>query len=339
MDVHIGGLDNAGPTGAESLDGLGAGIDSVGERHGFIAASADKGQRLDICLASRIPAVSRSLLGGLIRASLVRVNGHEKKAGYRLREGDEVLVVVPPPRPVQLVPEEVDFDVLHEDQDLMVIAKPPGIVVHPAAGHQEGTLVHGLLCHCDSLSIISGEQRPGIVHRLDKDTSGVMVIAKNDSTHRQLVALFKARKVEKVYHAILDGRLDPPEGRIALPIGRHRVDRKKMAVLPGGGRTAATNWKVIEPLAYSFTFVELRPESGRTHQLRVHMAYRGCPIAGDLLYGKRRDIYDELAVTRQCLHASRLSFDHPVSGERVSFVAPLWPDIELVLGKLRVAGG
>lgn len=312
-----------------------ASADFDGECHHFVASAVDKGQRLDLYLAAQIPSISRSLLGSLIRAALVRINGQEKKNGYRLKEGDKVLVVVPPVKASQIVPEEIDFAVLHEDLDLLVISKPPGLVVHPAVGHQKGTLVHGLLSHCDSLSVISGEQRPGIVHRLDKDTSGVMVIAKNDRTHRQLAALFKARKVEKVYHAVLAGQPEALEGRVALPIGRHLNDRKKMAVLNRGGRDAATNWKVIERLPYSFSFVELRPESGRTHQLRVHMSFKGCPVAGDLLYGRRKDVYDELGITRQCLHASMLSFVHPVTNEKVSFKAPLWPDIEAVLERLR----
>lgn len=202
----------------------------------FIVAAENHGQRLDLFLVrqSRLTDLSRSALQGLIRDGRIQANGLGTKAGYRVQTGDRIVVQVPPVAPTALVAEEVPFTVLFEDDDLVVLSKPPGIVVHPACGHQSGTLVHGLLFHCDNLSGISGEERPGIVHRLDKDTSGAMVVAKNDLAHHSLVEQFKARSVEKWYHAILDGRLSAQSGRVTAPIGRHPVHRKKMAVRQQG---------------------------------------------------------------------------------------------------------
>jgi 23S rRNA pseudouridine1911/1915/1917 synthase len=254
-----------------------------------------------------------------------------------LKEGDRVTVALPPPEPLSLRPEQVDFSVLYEDADLLVISKPPGVVVHPASGHKNGTLVHGLLAHCSNLSGISGVERPGIVHRLDKDTSGVMVIAKNDRTHHGLVELFKSRQVKKVYHAIVQGRPGSRAGCISQPIGRHRSNRKKMAVLEHGGKGAVTCWSVLEELPYNMTYLEVRPETGRTHQIRVHMAFSGHPVAGDRLYGGRQlqKIPEETGVKRQCLHAYSLTFRHPVSGDMKKFIAPLWPDMQTTLARLR----
>jgi 23S rRNA pseudouridine1911/1915/1917 synthase len=218
-----------------------------------------------------------------------------------------------------------------------VLAKPPGLVVHPAAGHKKGTLVHGLLAHCDDLPGISGVERPGIVHRLDKDTSGVMVIAKSDRTHGSLVELFKTRQVEKVYRAIVIGRPTKQRGCISLPIGRHRGNRKKMAVLEHGGRDAVTCWSVLEEIG-DMTYIEVRPETGRTHQIRVHMAHMGHPVAGDALYGGSRGVKQapaELNIKRQCLHAYSLAFTHPVTGRALKFTSPVWPDMQAVLAKLR----
>ena len=209
--------------------------------------------------------------------------------------------------------------------------------MHPAAGHKKGTLVHGLLAHCGDLSGISGVERPGIVHRLDKDTSGVMVIAKSDKSHQGLTELFKMRQVQKVYHAIVVGRPETRSGCIAKAIGRHRSNRKKMAVLRYGGRDAVSCWDTLAEFAAPLTYLEVRPETGRTHQIRVHMAHLGHPVAGDALYGGRqqKQISDSLGIKRHCLHAYSLSFVHPVTGQALKFTAPLWPDIEAVLEKLR----
>lgn len=296
-----------------------------------------EGQRLDLFLAFTCSPLlaSRSRVQSLIRKGLVTVNGEEKKAGYTVQAGDAVQICVPPPEPVAVEPEAVHFDPIYEDDDIVVLAKPPGIVVHPGSGHGRGTLVHGLLYHCDSLSGISGELRPGIVHRLDKDTSGVMVVAKNDSAHSFLAGLFKSREVRKVYRAIIDGRLPRDRGRVEMAIGRHPVHRKKMAVRHDSGREAVTNWQVLEVFSAGYSFVELRPETGRTHQIRVHMAYAGCPIAGDEMYGRKKVTWERFGISRQCLHAYSLTFPHPRSGETMHFVAPLWNDMEESLARLR----
>ena len=296
-----------------------------------------EGQRLDHYLVEALPSVSRSRLGKLIRTGFILVNGGTSKAGNRLKSGDFIVINLPEPEPVAIEPEKVSFGVLFEDKDILVIAKPPGVVVHPAAGHKKGTLVHGLLNHCDSLPGINGVERPGIVHRLDKDTSGVMVIAKTDKSHHGLVDLFKMRHVKKVYHAIVAGRPGSRSGSIAQPIGRHRSNRKKMAVLQHGGREAVTSWTVLEEFTEPLTYLEVRPETGRTHQIRVHMAHLGYPVAGDTLYGSKqqKQLNDKYCIERQCLHAYSLSFKHPVSGESLTFVSPVWPDMQAVLEKLR----
>jgi 23S rRNA pseudouridine1911/1915/1917 synthase len=299
----------------------------TGEFLKFIIPAERAGQRLDIFLADMVLSLSRSRVSSLIRTGNIVVNGKSSKAGYRLKTDEQIEVTIPPPQPMDIVPEHVDFAIIHQDDDLVVIAKPPDIVVHPACGHQKGTLVHGLLARCDNLSGISGTERPGIVHRLDKDTSGVMVVAKNDRTHHALVELFKTRQVKKVYRAIVDGCPVENQGCISRPIGRHRSNRKKMAVLEHGGREAVTRWKVLEKFPQAMTYLEVRPETGRTHQIRVHMSHLGHPIAGDTLYGRSRDKYAKLKISRQCLHAYSLSFKHPTSGEVILFIAPVWPDL------------
>jgi 23S rRNA pseudouridine1911/1915/1917 synthase len=306
-----------------------------GTTNHYVVSAENVGRRLDLFLAWLMPDVSRSLLSRLIKSGLVLVDGVAAKAGYRIKQNEQIVVTVPPPAPSNLVPEKVNFEILHEDNDILVISKPPGVVVHPAHGHYQGTLVHGLLHYLKELPVIGGEQRPGIVHRLDKDTSGLLVVAKNDLSHRILVERFKERKIEKTYHAIVAGRLQDKAGSIDMQIGRHSVHRKKMAVQEYGGRVAVTRWRVLEEFAVPFSFVELRPETGRTHQLRVHMASIGHPIVGDRLYGKKYCHYRGLDFDRQCLHASSISFRHPVSGRKVDFTAPLWPDMEEIIVRLR----
>jgi 23S rRNA pseudouridine1911/1915/1917 synthase len=296
------------------------------------------GQRLDSFLADELidDSLSRSRIKELLSAGHILVNGNVAKPSYRLRIDDELEVRIPPLIPLELTPEKVEFTIIYEDDDLIVISKPPGLVVHPACGHQAGTLVHGLLYHCDNLSGISGVERPGIVHRLDMDTSGVMIVAKNDKSHQGLVAQFKGREVDKIYRAILDGVPDQRMGRLTQPIGRHQTNRRKMAINERQGKSAITNYHVLETLAHNMSYIEVRLETGRTHQIRVHMAALGFPIAGDALYGKRkRKLYEELAITRQCLHSYALGFTHPASGERLNFVAPLWPDMANTLDLLR----
>lgn len=307
-----------------------------GELFESVVSQEREGQRLDQYLVDMLPDMSRSRLGGLIRAGFVLVNGRSSKAASRIKGGDLIAATIPPPEPLDIRPEKIDFTILHEDDDLLVIAKPPGVVVHPACGHQKGTLVHGLVAHCDNLSGISGIERPGIVHRLDKETSGVMVVAKSDRTHHALVDLFRTRQINKVYHAIIVGRPATPEGCILQAIGRHRSNRKKMAVLQHGGRDAVTCWSTMEEFANNMAYLEVKPKTGRTHQIRVHMAYLGHPVAGDSLYGKPLNkVNEHLGIKRQCLHAYSLSFKHPITGQQLEFVAPLWLDMQDVLLRLR----
>ncbi len=306
--------------------------------HFLIVGERDAGQRLDCFLARNLSGFSRSALSKLIKSGRVRVDRRTSKAGYRLRSGNSIEVTVPPAPPLSLVPRKIDFPIIHEDDSLLVISKPPGLVVHPACGHTEHTLVHGLLHHCSSLP---GDDalRPGIVHRLDKDTSGIMLVAKNEAVLRKLSADFKNRKIHKVYHALL---IRAPQvagggerGRIVEPISRHPVHRQKMAVRATGGRYAATRWRLLEAFPGGPVFAELSPETGRTHQIRVHMAFLKSPVAGDRLYGGVLPARLGLKAERQLLHASRLSFDHPESGRRMTLSAPLWPDMQIILERLR----
>ncbi len=317
---------------------LATGREMSNHEFSLIAGPENCRQRLDAFLASALPdsSLSRSRIKELIEQGAVLANGvPAKAASYRLRLGDLIVVAVPEPRKSELLPEEVAFTILHEDEDLLVIAKPPGLVVHPGCGHQSGTLVHGLLFHCDDLAGIGGEERPGIVHRLDKDTSGVMVVAKNDQTHQALVNQFKERQVSKVYRAIVNGAAAIESGRIDRPIGRHPTQRRKMAVNEQG-RRAVTNWQVLESFAEGFAYLELGLETGRTHQIRVHLAGLNHPVSGDEVYGRQdRRLLAELGVVRQCLHSYSLGFSHPRTGELLSFTAPLWPDMQQVLDLLR----
>lgn len=302
----------------------------------LLVTSALSGKRLDHLLADHpeCAELTRSRIQQLIRSGNVLVDNEVEKTGYRVREGEKVHIALPLPAPSVLVPQPIDLVILFEDDSVVVVAKPPGLVVHPAHGHGSGTLVHGLLHHCSHLSGVNGQIRPGVVHRLDKDTSGVMVVAKNDRAHQGLVNQFKARTVSKSYLAILAGIPREKSGRIVTLIGRHPVHRKKMAVLERGGREAITNWRILEELRDGFSFVEVRLETGRTHQIRVHMAHLGCPVAGDQIYGRKKKGGVEQAIFRQCLHSHRLSFLHPVSGVPMSFEAPLWPDMADLLRTL-----
>ncbi len=298
------------------------------------------GQRLDQFLAQHAELIgdfSRGMFQSLIAQKLVLVDGTASKSNYRVRAQQVVQIYVPPPVPSALVPEPIAFQVLHEDDHILVLCKPPGLVVHPACGNLTGTLVHGLLHHCADLSGINGQVRPGIVHRLDKDTSGVMVVAKNDLAHHSLAAQFKNKSAKKIYHAILDGVPAELSGTICTAIGRHPVNRKKMAVSVDRGREAVTHWKLLTDFGH-FSLVEIGIETGRTHQIRVHMASIGVPVAGDQVYGKKNDRYQALGIVRQCLHASSLSFLHPATGARVTFATDLPADMAQVLDRLREGG-
>ncbi len=302
----------------------------------FAAAPHEAGPRLDVWLARRLPALSRARLQALIRAGSVTVNGAAVKEHRPVRAGDNIALVVPAPAPVALRPEAIPLAILHEDADLIVLDKPAGLVVHPAAGHATGTLVHALLHHAGPEFAIGGDQRPGIVHRLDRDTSGVMVVAKTAAAQAALVAQFQRRRVSKTYVALVWGVPDPARGTIATLIGRHTRDRKKMSAVPNTGRPAVTHYAVVESFGPA-ALVRLKPETGRTHQLRVHLAHRGHPVVGDTVYGRRATAGLPAPAPRQMLHAETLAFDHPATGRRLEFTAP-WPaDFRDLAGALRRA--
>ena len=290
-------------------------------------------ERLDKAVLAMFPEFSRSRVEGLVKSGYVTVNGVvATKAGMKVRVGtdadDAIEVEIPPPVPAVPEPEDIPLAVIYEDEDMLVVDKAPGMVVHPAPGHFTGTLVNALLHHCPDLSGIGGVARPGIVHRLDQDTSGLIVVAKSQAAMDGLVKAFASHKnVEKTYLAVCHGRPRLDAGRIENQIGRHPVDRKRMAVLERGGKTAVTNWRVVGADAATST-VECRIETGRTHQIRVHMASLGCPVIGDKVYGKGAlDRRLDPVPARQMLHAWKLALWHPVKNEKMSFTAPVPPDM------------
>lgn len=282
----------------------------------------------------------------MIRNGSVQVNDAHTKPSYQLKTGDQVSLMVPRPSPLELVPEEVPFSVIFEDSWIIVLYKPPGIVVHPAPGHSSGTLVHGLLNHCSDLSGIGGILRPGIVHRLDKDTSGVMLVAKCDMAHQALSRQFKSGTIKKEYIALIHGIPSHENGRIDLPIFRHPVRRKKMAVTTGGGRNALTLWKKIADCKEGFSLLSITIKTGRTHQIRVHFSHLGHPLVGDTVYGhgpdtlKRRFLKQNpvlvSAVKRQMLHAARIGFVHPREKKYMEFESPFPEDMKRVLNALDI---
>lgn len=294
--------------------------------------------RLDKILLERNPDFSRSRIEGLIKGGFVKVNSVvAEKAGMKVSETDLVEMEIPPPVPAEPEPEDIPLDVVYEDGDMIVVNKAPGMVVHPAPGHFTGTLVNALLHRCPDLSGIGGVARPGIVHRLDQDTSGLIVVAKTQKAMENLVKAFASHKhVEKTYLAVCHGRPRLDSGRIENLIGRHPVDRKRMAILERNGKTAVTNWKVVSTLAESrekgYSLMECRIETGRTHQIRVHMASLGTPVIGDRQYGKSA-LDKRLAVVpaRQMLHAWKLTLWHPTESRQMSFVAPVPADMEVYL--------
>ena len=294
----------------------------------------DARQRVDVLLARRKPDISRARWQELIKAGQVQVNGKPCKPNATMREGDRVTFEIPAPVSTELVAQDIPLDVLHEDADLLVINKPPGLVIHPAPGHDDGTLVNALLHHCKDLQGIGGELRPGIVHRLDKDTSGALVVAKSEKAMKDLAEQFKGRSVKKEYVALVWGKPKPPNGIIKTSIGRSPHDRKKMTARIAGGRDAVSYYETAEAFADA-TLVRVRIATGRTHQIRVHMAHIGNPVVGDTVYGRARQHPVARLAKRQLLHAEKLSFIHPGSGERVEFVAPVPEDFEAVLEALR----
>ena len=294
----------------------------------FTIDGRQAGMRLDHYLVQVVPDISRSVLTSSIRSGGILVNDLAQKSGYRLREGDRITGKIQIASVAHIEPEEMPLQILYEDEYLLALSKPPGLVVHPGSGNLHGTLVNGLVFHCGNIAEVGDALRPGIVHRLDKDTSGVMLVAKDEKTLRQLADDFKHRRVEKEYLALVYGVMREQQGRIVAPIGRHSVNRQKMAVQEINGRHAATNWQVIHEFDKRFSLLRLRIETGRTHQIRVHMSHLGHPVAGDTVYGGNRQ---NQQFPRQMLHASRLVFNHPVTGKSFEIKASLWPDFALVL--------
>ena len=290
------------------------------------------GERLDAALARLVPELSRSQAQRLIEQGAVTCGGRPVKKNEKLQPGDTLTLTLPEVQETALEAQEIPLDVCYEDADVIVVNKPKGLVVHPAPGHPDGTLVNALLAHCgDSLSGIGGERRPGIVHRIDKDTSGLIIAAKNDFAHASLAAQLKDHSLARTYVCIVCGNIREDSGVIDAPIGRHPADRKKMAVTEKNSRSAVTHWRVLERFG-GYTLVECRLETGRTHQIRVHMAYRGHPILGDMVYGHKKP---ELGQDSQCLHARELTFVHPRTGERVTVSCGLPEYFEQLLQKLR----
>ena len=301
------------------------------------------GRRLDVFISETWPELSRSQAKRLVESGAVSVGGVLKKASFLLRSGDEVRVTLPDPEPSCLTPEAIPLDIVYEDGYFLVVNKPAGLTVHPAAGARRGTLVHALLHHCDDLSGIGGVLRPGIVHRLDKGTSGLLVVAKTDSVHRHLSDQLRERSLKRVYRALVWGDPGADAGVVNAPVGRHPTLRKKMAVLESGGKHAVTRYSVIRRYRF-LCLLEVELETGRTHQVRTHMAHLGCPVFGDPEYGGRTKALNSLRgsfarqgaallreINRQALHAWRLSLVHPVRGVRMEFTAPLPEDISRVL--------
>lgn len=303
----------------------------------FTAPPEAAGQRLDRFLADACDGLTRSALQNLIEQGAAAVNGQPAPKRYKVRAGDCVTLTVPDPRPLEAQPQNIPLDIVYEDAHLIVVNKPKGMVVHPAPGNPDGTLVNALLYHCgESLSGINGVMRPGIVHRIDKDTSGLLIVAKNDMAHQGLAEQIQAHSFTREYRAIVYGNVKEDQGTVDRPIGRHPVERKKMAVLPQSpaARRAVTHY-VVEERLRGFTYLRLRLETGRTHQIRVHMAYLGHPVAGDPVYGPKKVL---TFLQGQCLHAGKIGFVHPRTGEYLEFTAPLPAYFSDFLEKLRREG-
>lgn len=309
----------------------------------FTTTDSEAGHRLDMVIVEHLPTLSRSRASRLIRTGHITVNGLIKKPGYLTKPGDIVRSEIPSPEPISCKPEAISLSILHEDQDLIVLNKPPGFVIHPGAGHNSRTLANALLSHCPDLEGVGDRNRPGIVHRLDKDTSGTLVVAKNSMAYENLSAQFKMRQVHKVYLALVYGEVKLPLGMIDFPIGRHPTDRKKMSTQSGRGRPTETLWKVKEAFS-GVTLLEIDLRTGRTHQVRVHCAAIGHPVVGDSTYGGKRRWKDLLqgpkqdllkAIRRQMLHAWQLTFLHPRTGKFMNFESPLPLDMASVLESLR----
>lgn len=300
------------------------------EHYDMTVHEEHKGERIDKYLTAVEADWSRTQVQQWIKEDRVLVNGNAVKANYKVQDGDAVSVHVPEPEPLDVTAEPMDLDIYYEDQDVLVVNKPRGMVVHPAPGHLTGTLVNGLMAHCDDLSGINGVMRPGIVHRIDKDTSGLLMVAKNDMAHESLVNQLVNKTVTRKYTALVHGVIPHDHGTIDAPIGRDKKDRQSMTVTRENGKHAVTHFEVIERFD-DFTVVECQLETGRTHQIRVHMKYIGFPLVGDPKYGPKKTV----DFNGQVLHAGVLGFDHPRTGEYVEFEAPLPDDMKNLLDKIR----
>jgi len=289
-----------------------------------------EGVRLDVGVTD-VLGKSRSFIQGLILQECVKVNGLIKKANYKVRQGDIIEVMIPAPREATAEPENIPLEILYEDEDVLVVNKPQGMVVHPAPGAWTGTMVNALLYHCKNLSGINGVLRPGIVHRIDKDTSGILVVAKNDSAHQGLAAQLKVHTMERKYLTLVQGVMLEPSGTVDAPIGRDPSDRKRMAVVMQHSKRAVTHYAILERFKET-TYLEVRLETGRTHQIRVHMAYIKHPVLGDPVYGPKKN---QFGLQGQMLHAAHLGFEHPVKGTWMGFDAPVPKVFVEVIEKLR----
>ena len=302
----------------------------------FQVEPSEAGQRIDRYLSEKLPDLTRSYLQKLIGEGFVLQKGKPVKNGTKTLAGEQIEVTVPEAEEPEILPEDIPLDILYEDADVILVNKPKDMVVHPAAGHYSGTLVNALMYHCrDGLSGINGVLRPGIVHRIDKDTTGVLVVCKNDKAHNALAEQLKEHTITRRYRAIVCGNLKEDEGTVDAPLGRHPQDRKKMAIVRQGGRQAVTHYRVLERFG-SYTYIECRLETGRTHQIRVHMASLGHPLLGDEVYGRTKSPFH---LEGQTLHAMVLGFQHPTTGEYVEFEAPLPAYFEELLQKLRKLSG
>jgi len=298
----------------------------------FKITEEEEGQRIDVYLSNQVEELSRSHIQKLIEKENVLVNQKPVKPSYKLKEEDEIVLKIPLPENLKIEPENIPVDIVYEDEHLIVVNKPQGMVVHPAPGNFSGTLVNALLYHCKNLSGINGVFRPGIVHRIDKDTSGLLVVAKSDRAHLGLAEQIKNKNVTRKYIALVEGNIKDEKGTVNAPIGRHPVDRKKMAVVKNG-KEAITHYRVLERFG-EYTLIEATLETGRTHQIRVHMAYIGYPVVGDPVYGRKKQRFN---IKGQMLHAKVLGFIHPITNEYMEFEAPLPNYFLKVLENLRKA--